>query len=71
MNARYFIQTSAVDAVMTREVEAFVRAYEGNSLLHDIELTFPGLSYRAFFLGFMRASDPLHALRCCKPEGTA
>jgi hypothetical protein len=27
-----------------------VLAYKGDDLLHDIELHFPGASYRAFFL---------------------
>jgi hypothetical protein len=43
-------------------------AYDGNDLLHDIELAFPGLSYRNFFLAFCRARDPA---RWFKPEGSA
>jgi len=43
-------------------------AYEGDNLLHDIELTFPGASYRAFFLAYGRGQDPA---RWMKPEGSA
>jgi hypothetical protein len=49
------IIVSDSDARMTRKIERYILAYCGADLLHDVELTFPGASYRAFFLGFRRA----------------
>jgi hypothetical protein len=31
-----------------KEVENFITSYGGDNLLHDIELTFPDLTYRDF-----------------------
>jgi hypothetical protein len=64
----YSIRVSPGDIAMMRAVERFIVAYNGDNLLHDIELGFPGLSYRAFFLAFCRAHDPI---RWLEPEGCA
>jgi hypothetical protein len=37
-----------------RAVEAFITSYAGDNLLHDIELQFPDLTYRDFFVAFSR-----------------
>ena len=44
---------------MMLAIERFIVGYTGDGLLHDIELTFPTASYRAFFLTYCRARDPL------------
>jgi hypothetical protein len=62
------IKVSDVDAQMMRRIERFILAYDGDNLLHDIELSFPGASYRAFFLAFSRARD---AVRWLPAEGSA
>jgi hypothetical protein len=43
------------DVAMMHGIERFILAYDGDDLLHDIEITFPGASYRAFFLALRRA----------------
>ena len=68
MSSRYKIIVSNDDAAMMRRVERFILAYDGDNLLHDIDLNFPGVSYRAFFLAIGRASD---AARWLEPEGSA
>jgi hypothetical protein len=35
-------------------VENFITSYDGDHLLHDIELEFPDLTYRDFFVAFSR-----------------
>jgi len=59
---------SATDKRMMLAIERFILGYSGDNLLHDIELTFPGASYRAFFLAYSRAQDPA---RWMESEGTA
>lgn len=59
---------SDADKQMMFAIERFIIGYDGDNLLHDIELTFPGASYRAFFLAYHRAGDPL---RWLKAEGCA
>jgi hypothetical protein len=39
---------------VVKEVENFITSYGGDNLLHDIELTFPDLTYRDFFVAFSR-----------------
>jgi hypothetical protein len=56
------------DVEMMRRIERFILAYDGDDLLHDIELTFPTASYRAFYLAYGRAQD---AARWLDPEGQA
>jgi hypothetical protein len=36
-------------------IERFILAYDGDNLFHDIDVNFPGASYRAFFLAIGRA----------------
>jgi hypothetical protein len=62
------IVVSAVDVRMMHRIERFILAYDGDNLLHDIDLHFPGASYRAFFLALGRAQD---AARWLEPEGCA
>jgi hypothetical protein len=62
------IIVSDSDVRMARKIEKYILAYGGDDLLHDIELTFPRASYRAFFLGFKRARAGIQWL---SPEGTA
>ena len=64
----YPIVVSAADVKMMRRIERFILAYDGDNLLHDIDLNFPGASYRAFFLALGRAQD---AARWLEPEGCA
>jgi hypothetical protein len=52
------IPVSNADKEMMHRIERFILAYGGDDLLHDIELTFPTASYRAFFLAYLRARDP-------------
>jgi hypothetical protein len=59
---------SNADVRMMRAMERYIFAYDGDNLLHDIDLTFPGASFRAFFLAYGRACDPL---RWMKPDGAA
>jgi len=66
--ARHSITVSDADVEMMHAVERFILAYAGDNLLHDIELAFPNLSYRSFFLAFCRARDPM---RWLKTEGRA
>jgi hypothetical protein len=56
------------DVKMMHRIERFILSYDGDDLLHDIELTFPGASYRAFFLAWGRSQD---AARWIEPEGKA
>jgi hypothetical protein len=56
------------DVKMMHRIERFIVSYNGDNLLHDIELTFPGASFRAFFLAYGRAQD---AARWIEPEGNA
>jgi len=65
---RYEITVSDADVRMARAIENYILAYDGENLLHDIEITFPGASYRAFFLAWGRSRDPL---RWIKPDGAA
>jgi hypothetical protein len=50
------IIVSDADRRTMHAIERFIIGYSG---LHDIELTFPGASFRAFFLAYCRARDPL------------
>ena len=58
------------DKEMMFRIERYILAYpyHGNDLLHDIELNFPGASYRAFFLAYGRTRDPA---RWLDPDGQA
>ena len=56
------------DVKMMHRIERFIVSYNGDNLLHDIELTFPGASFRAFFLALGRTQD---AVRWIEPEGAA
>jgi len=51
------ITVSAADVRMMRAIERFIVGYRGDNLLHDIDLKFPGASFRAFFLALGRAQD--------------
>jgi hypothetical protein len=62
------ITFSDVDVKMMHAIERFILGYDGDNLLHDIELAFPGASYRAFFLALGRAQN---AARWFEPEGSA
>jgi hypothetical protein len=62
------ITVSNADVRMMRAIERFILAYDGENLLHDIDLNFPGASYRAFFLALGRTQD---AARWLEPEGCA
>jgi hypothetical protein len=53
------ITVSNADKTMMLAIERFILGYDGDYLLHDIELTFPDASYRAFFLAYSRTRDPL------------
>jgi hypothetical protein len=43
-----------VDGRVVRAVEQFMTTYDGDDLLHDIELQFPDLTYRDFYVAFSR-----------------
>lgn len=43
---------SDADVEMTHRIEQYISPYKGDDLLRDIELNFPGVSYRAFFLAY-------------------
>ena len=43
-----------VDSKAVRAVEAFCTGYDGDDLLHDVELAHPHLTYRDFYVGFSR-----------------
>jgi hypothetical protein len=62
------ITVSNADVRMARRIERYILSYDGDNLLHDIDLNFPDASYRAFFLAYGRAQDPA---RWMKPEGSA
>ena len=62
------IRVSASDVAMMNRIEKYIVGYNGDNLLHDIELTFPGASFRAFFLAYSRARD---AARWFAAEGSA
>ena len=49
------IVVSRRDVRMMHRIQRFIMSYCGDDLLHDIELAFPGASYRAFFLAYRRA----------------
>jgi hypothetical protein len=67
MTTSHQITVSADDVRMMRAIERFILAYDGDNLLHDIEINFPGASYRAFFLAYGRAQDAVR----WQPKGTA
>ena len=67
MTASHHITVSTADVRMMHAIERFILAYDGDDLLHDIELTFPGASYRAVFRALGRA----YAARWFEPEGRA
>ena len=67
-STHYAITVSNTDVRMMHAIERFILNYEGDNLLHDIEINFPGASYRAFFLAYGRAQN---ALRWIEPEGVA
>ena len=62
------ITVSAADVAAMHAVEKFVLSYQGADLAHDIERSFPGISYRAVFLALRRAR---HAVHWLKAEGHA
>jgi hypothetical protein len=62
------IVVTDADKTMMRAIERFILAYTGDDLLHDIELTFPTASYRAFYLAYERSRNPV---RWFEPEGSA
>jgi hypothetical protein len=62
------ITISNTDKAAMHEIERFILAYHGDDLLHDIELTFPTASYRAFYLATLRVRN---AARWFEPEGNA
>jgi hypothetical protein len=62
------IVISNADKEMMHRIERFILAYDGDNLLHDIDLNFPGATYRAFFLAYGRAQDPT---RWLEPQGCA
>lgn len=43
-----------VNGRVVKAVEQFITAYAGDHLLHDIELQFPDLTYRDFFVAWSR-----------------
>jgi hypothetical protein len=49
------------DAEVMHRIENYMAAYDGNDLLHDIELNFPKVSYRAFFLAARRTYGDIGA----------
>jgi hypothetical protein len=68
MTASHHITVSTADVRMMHAIERFILAYDGDNLLHDIDLNFPGASFRALFLALGRAQD---AARWFEPEGRA
>ena len=62
------IVVSPTDVTTMHAIEKFIVAYDGGDLLHDIELNFPGASYRAFYLALSRSRD---AIRWFDAEGSA
>jgi hypothetical protein len=68
LKQRFTTIVSDLDKRTMFAIERFILAYRGDDLLHDIELNFPGASYRAFFLAFHRARNPL---RWFAVEGSA
>jgi len=56
------ITVSDADKQAMFAIERYILAYRGDNLLHDIELNFPGASYRAFFLAINRVRAPLQWL---------
>ena len=62
------IVVSPTDVAMMNRIEKYIIAYSGDDLLHDIELTFPDASFRAFFLAYSRARE---AARWFTAEGSA
>jgi hypothetical protein len=65
------ITVSAADVEMMHAIERFILDYRGDNLLHDIEINFPGASYRAFFLAYGRTHGPARWLEWLGPEGTS
>jgi hypothetical protein len=43
-----------VNGKVVHAVENYITGYDGDHLLHDIELEFPDLTYRDFFVAFSR-----------------
>ena len=68
MTDKHAITVSNADVQTMLAIEKFILTYDGDDLLHDIDLIFSRVSYRAFFLAFRRAQD---AARWFKPEGAA
>jgi hypothetical protein len=62
------ITVSAADVKIMRRIERYILAYDGDNLLHDIDLNFPGVSFRAVFLALGRAQN---AALWFEPEGAA
>jgi hypothetical protein len=62
------ITVSKAAVRMMRAIERFILAYDGDNSLDDIDVTFPGASFRAFFLALGRAQN---AVRWLEPEGAA
>jgi hypothetical protein len=54
--ARHRITVSAVDLAAMRRIEDYISRYVGTDLLHDVELRFPGCSFRSFFLALRRSA---------------
>ena len=61
------ITVSVADVRTMHAIERFILAYDGDNLFHDIDVNFPGASYRAFFLAIGRA----RAARWLELEGTS
>jgi hypothetical protein len=61
-------RVSPGDVAMMRAVEKFIRSYDGDNLLYDIDAVFPNLSFRCFFIAFYRARN---LIRWLEPEGAA
>jgi hypothetical protein len=53
------IRVSDADQRMMHAIERFIISYEGDNLLHDIELMFSRRELSRFFLAYCRARDPL------------
>ena len=53
------ITVSDADKRAMFAIERFILTYRGDDLLHDIERTFPNVSFRAVFLAIHRARHPL------------
>jgi hypothetical protein len=58
-----------IDWEAAKAVEVFCTGYDGDDLLHDIELAFPTLSYRDFFVGFGRWQEAEAMMRGRRSRG--